>query len=337
MKYHHNPMLTSTEISFIWTTYIQDSLAVCLLKHFKLTRQDQDLDPCIEYGLAASNEHLMNLRLIFEKERIPVPIGFKEEEDLYSNAPRLFPDMYMFRLLEHMARAGLTNYAMARSTTYRKDIRKLANDCLTHSANLFDLVIDASENKGILVRSPSMAYPEKNEFVQKAKLFTDGFLDEDRPLLSVEISHLGTNIEASYTVATTLLGYAQVAKDHKLSQLFARGYEIAKKHAEIFSSILRKETVHSPADWDSSITSTTIPGLSDKLMTNNIASMISIGLSNYGTAVGASLRKDLVIHYGRLSLELGKYTEDLAEKMIKHGWMEKPPQIINREELINKD
>ncbi|UGB32127.1 DUF3231 family protein [Metabacillus sp. B2-18] len=337
MNYHHKPKLTSTEISFLWTTFIQDSLAICILEYFKATRMDEDLDPSIDYGLHASNSHLNHIKTIFNNEEIPIPIGFKVEQDFFTNGSRLFPDVYMFRFLEHMARGGLTNYAMARSTTYRKDVRQFAQSCLDHSSNLYDLVIETAQNKGILVRSPSIAYPVRVEYVQKAKFFSDGFLDEDRPLLGVEISHLGTNIEASYVVATTLLGYAQVASDKKLSQLFVRGYEIAKKHSEIFSSILRKENVHAPADWDSSITNATKPGLSDRLMVNNIASMISIGMSNYGTAVGATLRKDLLIHYARLSAELGQYAEDLAELMIRNRWMEKPPQVINREELINKD
>lgn len=331
----HNPQLVSTELSLLWTTYIQDSLAVQIVKHFQLTRDDYDLDPILTYSLDSSIKHIEQITKIFNQEKIPIPRAFSEH-DLSKNVPKLFPDTYMYRFLEHMSRSGLTNYALGKSTVVRNDIRNLAGIWLEHANRLYDLVIDTMTQKGILVRSPSITYPTESEFVPKSHFFTDGFLDEDRPLLSVEISHLGTNIEANHTVSTLLLAYSQVANEEKLRHLFFRGHEIAKKHAEILSSILRIEDVQGPSGWDSSLTDSTVPPFSDYLMTNNIASIISIGISNYGAAIGASLRKDLGIHYGRLLAELARFAEDLAEMMIKHQWMEKPPQVINREQLAKR-
>ncbi|GAA0343468.1 hypothetical protein GCM10008967_37400 [Bacillus carboniphilus] len=329
----HNPKLVSTELALLWTTYIQDSMAKCIIKHFYLTKTDPDLDPILSYADQCSTQHLNQITELFNKEKIPVPKGFSDK-DLHENAPKLFPENYMYRFLEHMSRSGLTNYAFGRSTSYRKDVRQLADEWLKQSSHLYNLVIDKATSKGILVRSPDMAYPTEVEFVQKAGLFSNGFLDKGRPLLGVEIAHIGTNIEANYTVSTTLLGYSQVAEDPKVKQIMYRGHQIAKKHAEIFSSILRQESVHAPSDWDSSLTSSTSPTFSDALMLTSVASMISIGISNYGTAIGASLRKDLGVHYTRLLAELGQYAEDLTELMIENQWLEKPPQILNRKELV---
>ncbi|QOR68064.1 DUF3231 family protein [Cytobacillus suaedae] len=329
---YHNPKLVSTELSLLWTTYIQDSLAQYILKHFGLTTEDSELKPIITFALECSRQHLNEIVDIFTKENLPIPKAFSYE-DLNSDAQKLFPDMHMYRYLNHMARGGLTNYAFGLSTSVRSDIRQLASKWLTHADKLYNLAIDAMLKKGILVRSPAMAYPTESEFVQKAHFFTDGFVDEDRPLLSVEIAHLGTNIEANLVVATTLLGFSQIASEPKLKNILYRGYQISKKHAEVFSSILRKEGVHAPSGWDSELTDSTATTFSDYLIVNNVASMMSIGISNYGTSVGASLRRDLGINYARLIAELGLYAEDLEELMIKHQWMEKPPQILNRKEL----
>ncbi|WP_246943166.1 DUF3231 family protein [Bacillus pinisoli] len=331
----HNSQLVSTEISLLWTTYVQDSLATYIIKHFQLTSEDPDLDSILSYSLKCSNEHLEQIKSVFDQEKIPIPKAFSSQ-DLCEDVPKLFPDTFMYRFLEHMSRVGLSNYGLGKSTVVRKDIRKLAGIWLNESGHLYDMIIDVMTEKGILVRSPSMAYPTENEFVQKSHFFTDGFLDEDRPLLSVEISHLSTNIEANHTVSSLFLAYAQVAREQKLRSLFLRGHEIAEKHAEILSSILKKEDVRAPSGWDSSLTDSTTPPFSDYLMANNIAAIISIGISYYGTAMGASLRKDLLIHYGRLFAELGQFAEDLAELMIKHQWMEKPPQVLNREQIVKK-
>lgn len=329
----HNPKLVSTELSLLWTTYIQDSSARCMIQHFQSTQTDSDLEPILSYALECSNNHIRQISELFNKENLPIPKGFNDM-DWNSKAEKLFPDIYMYRFLEHMSRAGLTNYAFGKSTVYRKDIRELADEWLQQSNHLYNLIIDTTTSKGILVRSPSIAYPTDVEFVQKAHPLSQGFLDKERPLLGVEIAHLGTNIEASFTVGSALLAYSQVAKEKKVRDIFYRGHGIAKKHADVFSSILRKEDIHAPSDWDSSLTGSTTPPFTDALMLNNVASMISIGISSYGTAIGATLRKDITLHYSRLLVELGKYAEDLAELMIKYGWLEKPPQIINRKELV---
>lgn len=37
--------------------------------------------------------------------------------------------------------------------------------------------------------------------------------------------------------------------------------------------------------------------------------------------------------YSRLMLEVGQYVEDVAQLSIEKGWMEKPPQAVDRKEL----
>ncbi|WLD95443.1 DUF3231 family protein [Alkalihalobacillus sp. AL-G] len=59
------------------------------------------------------------------------------------------------------------------------------------------------------------------------------------------------------------------------------------------------------------------------------------GVADYGTAISASIRKDLGVNYSRL-LETTQYLNDGAKLLIKNGWMEKPPSSLDRDELKNK-
>lgn len=63
--------------------------------------------------------------------------------------------------------------------------------------------------------------------------------------------------------------------------------------------------------------------------------MTAAGIGNYGMAMAASPRRDISIRYATLVPEIALYAEDGANIMIKHGWLEEPPQADDREELIN--
>jgi hypothetical protein len=66
-----------------------------------------------------------------------------------------------------------------------------------------------------------------------------------------------------------------------------------------------------------------------------ISAMIAAGIGNYGMAIAASPRRDLGMRYATLVPEIALYAEDGANIMIKHGWLEEPPQADDREELIH--
>ncbi|WP_078430045.1 DUF3231 family protein [Alkalihalobacterium alkalinitrilicum] len=90
-----------------------------------------------------------------------------------------------------------------------------------------------------------------------------------------------------------------------------------------------------PNSWDSPRVSA-IPTFSDKLMMIHVAGLISAGISYYGASLGSSPRKDLGVDYSRLILETSQYAEDGTNIMIKHGWLEKPPQAPDRNQLARK-
>ena len=116
------------------------------------------------------------------------------------------------------------------------------------------------------VRSPYILYPTENEYVQK-ECFLSGFLGEQRrPLTAIEITHIAINIESNAVGTTLQMGFAQAAQSKEVINYMARGFEIGKKHMEIFSAVSRDDNTASPQTWDGTVSDSTVSPFSEKLM-----------------------------------------------------------------------
>ncbi|MGM7719722.1 DUF3231 family protein [Metabacillus sp. Hm71] len=91
--------LTAAEISQLWSAYMNDSAAICQLAYFLNKVEDDDVKPVIEHALKLSQAHIGTLTDIMNKDKFPIPYGFKMEEDVDVNAPRLFSDHYVLQYL----------------------------------------------------------------------------------------------------------------------------------------------------------------------------------------------------------------------------------------------
>ncbi|RIW35339.1 DUF3231 family protein [Bacillus salacetis] len=335
MDIKHKTKLTTSEISMLWNTYMADTMAYCILHHFLKTTEDKDVDPVIKYASDIAREHIEVIGELFHEEKLPVPYGFGKR-DVNPDAPKLFSDVTYLRYIHHVGRSGLNAYSLAKGVLARKDIRGLYSKWLHQSDKLFDMACEIMLEKGVFIRSPYMAYPEDVEFVKETD-FMGGIFGEKRPLLALEVAHLGTNIEVSNVAKTLLMGFSQVAQSKRVSDYFKKGYESALKHNEKFIECLKIDNDSYPSTWDSTITSSTESPFSDKLMMFQISALNSIGMGDYGMALASSMRKDIAMLYERLILNLGRFADEGTKIMIKNGWFEKPPQTLDREELRRKN
>ncbi|WP_078379742.1 DUF3231 family protein [Sutcliffiella halmapala] len=331
MSVEHNPGLTSSELATLWNTYLADSLAICVLKHFLATNETMDFKTIIEFAISISKSHMEDITSLFESENIPIPHGFNDN-DVNLHAPKLWSDTSYIRYLQHMGRTGLSTYGLAKAISSRKDIRALYKKYYSQTEELYDMVSDTQLEKGVYIRSPYISYPTSIEYV-KDNSFLGSLFGQKRPLLAVEIAHLGTNIEVNNVGKTLFLGFSQVAQSQKLRDFFRKGYEIGKKQVDTFLDVLRENDTAYPSTWDGTLTESTETPFSDKLMLFHANMLGAIGIADYGTALSASIRKDLSVHYLRLMSEIASYTEDGATLLIKNGWFEKPPISIDRKQL----
>jgi hypothetical protein len=131
------------------------------------------------------------------------------------------------------------------------------------------------------------------------------------------------------------LGFSQVANKTEISNYFSRGTQLSTKHTEVFTSLFREDNLNAPISWDSMVTNSTTSPFSDKLMMFHTQMLTQASVAFYGAALSVSMRKDLATQYLRLMGEILQYAEDGANIMINNGWLERPPEADNRDDLAS--
>ncbi|WP_099156861.1 DUF3231 family protein [Virgibacillus ndiopensis] len=334
MVTEHHTKLTSAELSQLWTSFQNDSGSICILKYFLKTVEDSEIQSILDHALQLSQSHIQKLTTIFTEENYPLPKGFSKDQDLNIDAPRLFSDVFMLQFMKQSAQISLNGYSFAKTLAVRSDIDQFYAQCLAEANQLDTMAKNMLLRKGLYVRSPYIPYPKKVDFIKKQRFLT-GWFGERRPLLSLEITNLFTNFQRNALGIANLIGFSQVAKSEKVTLFFIRGKEIATKHNEIFSSLLREGDLPIPMSSDTYVTESKVAPFSDKLMLFTITGLISLGIGYYGTSISTSLRRDLTSHYDRFIHEILKYSEDGANILIENGWMEEPPRASDRDNLTN--
>jgi len=323
--------LTSTEVGTLWADYMADCVAFHSLQYFTKRVKDKDIRPIVEFALSLSQQHIQTIASIFENEGMAVPVG-SSGEDVDLQAPPLFSDTFYLRYLKHLSAGGMAAYTLGLNQAVRADVRKYFWKCIDSSKELDEKVTQALLSKGLYIRAPYIPVAKQVQFVQFPS-FMGSVLGENRPLNAMELTHLVANISTNAMGRVLLIGFSQVAKSQEVREYFVRGQDIAQKHIEVLSALLRRDDLSAPSTWDSEVTDSTIAPFSDKLMMQQIISLIALSMANYGVALGASTRADVATDYVRLMGETAQFGEDGAQIMIQHRWMEQPPQAADRKEL----
>lgn len=324
--------LTAAEAGKLWATYMGNSMAVRVLSYMTAKCQDQQIKEVVDMALGLSERFVATVKGILEKEEFPVPVGFTEA-DVRVDAPRLFEDEFYLHYLKYTGKAGLSLYAIALPIMTRPDIRSFFGDVARSTVQLIEKVSMVMNAKGMMTKPPVIPYPPKVDFVKKQSYF-NGFFGDVRPLQALEITHLFDNIENNATSKAVLIGFGQTAESQQVRDFFARGKELAHRHFEIFSHLLHKEDLPSPSGMESLVTQSTFAPFSDKLMLFHKLDMFAMRIRSYGNSLAVCARHDIAAKYARLLVEVGNYTEDGANIMIDNGWMEQPPEAMNRDAMI---
>ncbi|MED4453056.1 DUF3231 family protein [Metabacillus fastidiosus] len=328
------PKLTSAEIASIWTAYVNDSMSKCILGYFLKDIEDDEIRPIVQYAYDISSAHIEKLTHLFQGEQLPLPIGFTNE-DVNMNAPRLYTDSFMLAYIGQITRAGLLAYSGFIAMSARKDIRTYFIEALKEVSNLYDTGADVSLSKGLFVRAPHVAYPTTIDFVDSKK-YLSGFslFSKQRPLNTMEIAYLYMNVQTNVIGAKLALSFAQTSQSEEIQKWMFRGKDISQKHVDLFTKTLIDNNINSPVSSDVSITDSTIPPFSDKLMLFHMDLLSTLGTGNYATAAAASQRSDLILNYERLSIEIAQYAKSGADIMIQNGWLEQPPGTLDKKQLV---
>jgi hypothetical protein len=323
--------LTASELSYLWTSYLADSMSVCVLKYFLVHIDDNDIKSLTNHALKLSEKHVEFIRVLFTKEQIQIPQGFTEQ-DVNLFAKQLFSDVFYLRYIRNMSKGGLVTYGRVLQNVYRHDIRSFYSECLTDTLELDTKATMILLEKGLAMRPPVIPYPQKLEFVHKQSFILEG-LGRREALTGTEVTNLNANILTNRLGAAITTAFSQVAKSKKVRKYLLRGKDVSLKHIKVLSSYLEMDSLSIPSSFEHEITDSNESPFSDKLMMFHFSLMIYAGVGNYGIAISESQRTDLVVDYSRFNMEVLKLSEDGANIMIENEWLEQPPLAANRRDL----
>ncbi|MCM3588840.1 DUF3231 family protein [Mesobacillus maritimus] len=326
--------LTSAELSGLWFQYQGDSMAICVYKHFLKIVEDKKIKTILEISLHLAETHIKKITAFLENANFQVPKGFTEK-DVNLKAPRLFSDNFMLFYSYIMTIHGLTAYSLAITNSERRDIQDYFFECTVSSKDLFQKIVSISKTKPFFSGVPGVPSPLEVEF-SKSTGIIDNLIGDKRPLNSSEISNLFFNSRKTGFIRSLSLGFSQVAKSEEVRKFMRKNVKLASKDADSCDKILQEDNLPIPEKWDAEITDSTISPFSDKLMMFHAAFLVNTALSYYGASLGSSLRSDIILNYRQVFTNAMKAGVSVYHIMVKHGWLEKIPESIDRKGLAKR-
>ncbi|MDU1845938.1 MAG: DUF3231 family protein [Niallia nealsonii] len=334
MKNKEKTTLTAAEVSALWLQYMGDSMAVCVYKYFFKIVENNEIKPILAYSLRLAEKHLIKITDFFTKANFQLPKGFTEE-DVNLHAPRLFSDSFLLFYSKMMTMHGISAYTLAITNAEREDVQDHFFECIVTSKELFQKIIQLAKTHPEFSSVPTIPSPDEVKFVESPGIITS-LLGDKRPLNMSEISNLHFNSKKTGFVRSLSIAFSQVAEKEEVRGFMLKNVKLAGKDAESLDEILENDNLPIPKRWDAEITDSKISPFSDKLIMFHAALLVNTALSYYGAAIGSSLRTDIILNYKRIfnhAMQAGVLCYKL---MVKHGWMEKQPEAINRKGLAGK-
>lgn len=334
-SFTHSPGLTSSEMGNLWNTYITNSLVACIEKSFLTTVEDKDTKSLLEEALEIATQRIRKITEIFQKEKLPIPMGFSDNEDVNLEAPRLFSDNFYLHYLKCFGKFDIPLNSINFVTSTRSDILEFFSYCNTSSYRHFEKISNILLSKGLYIRPPYVTTSHNADLVKK-QTFLTGFLGEKRPLLAQEVSVLFHVILHNYVGKYLLTGFKQVVRSEKARDYIDRGIKLASRMIDTFSAILKAEDIPVPTFWDTMVTDSTVPPFSDRLIMSQTTMLNTCGLMDFTHLMTYSYRHDIKANLLGVTPAASDFTEDGINIMIQNGWLEEPPRTVDRRELVNE-
>lgn len=333
MEHASNTRLTAAEIANLWTQYQNDTAAICIHSHMYKKIEDESIRLIFEYALSISKGHIQQIKEFLTQEKYPIPQGFTPK-DVMLDAPRLYSDALCLKYLHEITIQGMTGYAAAYSTSTRKDQREYYKKCSEETNKLYDMTADLLLSKGLYHRPPVINNPHRDvEYIQSSGFLLSGYFQKDRPLDAIEINNIFFNLKKSIITKAMLLGFSQSARSQEVRQFLLKAVEVKRQHISLFSNILINDDLNAPPIWDSEITNSIEPPLSDKLMMFYTGFLFRTAIAYYGAGIATSMRADLLAQYAKVIPQDIWITKEWANIMVENQWLEEPPKANDRTEL----
>ncbi|WP_404357435.1 DUF3231 family protein [Cytobacillus firmus] len=330
-----NPISVS-EIGTLWQTYQEKTLIMRFLEYFIEKSDEQEARNILGGLWQELNFYVKEMEELFSDQGMVKPEGFTSA-DVNLEAPKLYDNGFDIMFLRVLKEVSMGLYTLNMNMTYNKKVLSIYEGLTTVTQKIYKLSTFYLLEKGILSLPPKVTMPKNIEYIQSKK-YKDGFrlTGDKRALNDLEIGILHHNMEANNIGMQLITGFAQCAQNKEAKKYFLKGKELAKKQTKMMEEILLEGDVQFSATSGATVTTSTVPPFSDKLMMHCIYILNGFSLVGSGTGAFFSLRNDIAMKSMILAKDIYFYAQEGIKIKIKNGWFEEPPQMEDRPGLIRE-
>jgi ferritin-like metal-binding protein YciE len=321
--------LTVNEVSNLWSSYLVSSMGVRLFEYFYASTENNEIKQVIEKMLNQTQSNLNELKEIFIKENITIPLGFTDE-DVRADSLKVFSDTFIAYFCFDLTHLSMSTYPIALSDSTRNDVRDHFQKNIAFTAKIQNELVDLMVSQGIYLKPPQVAIDSKVEFAD-SMMYLNGFFGGSRSLNAAEIANLSRIVHRAQFSKMVFVTFSKLTKTKDLKQHFSKGRDGIQKILDSLQEILENENIPMSASGDYKISNVEMSPFSDKLMLFFVNTCLGIFcFTMVSQALTSSLRTDIVSKLGKISDDMKKYYGLGLLLAIKENWFEQPPQAVNR-------
>jgi hypothetical protein len=332
------PAITSSELGTLWLTYQQKTMILRMLEYFIEQADDEKAKEIMTNLYGEIGPYVGKITETLQNEGAAIPVGYTAQ-DVNIGVPKLYDNGFDIMFIRLIKEISMALHSLNITMAYREDIVMIFNELTAITQKYYNLCTQYLLEKGMIARPPYVSMPKSVEFV-KDITYLGGLainpFSEKRTLNTVEVAHLHHTIESNLTGMQMITGFAQCANKEEVGKFFNEGAELAKGIIKELTESLLQSGIQTPESSGGNPTRSTVAPFSDKLMMycTSLFCSFAMGSSSLGTAF--SLRNDLPAKMAIFMKDTFEYAHKGAKIMINNGWMEEPPQMEERKQLINK-
>ena len=325
--------LTSTELGRLWMTYQIKTAMLEIFKQFRESTIDAEAKDILNSSVIQDQNIISEIVKIFKSQDAVIPKGF-DDRDIFKDAPPLYDDIFNIMFLRQIMKMNLAFSSLYLVTSYMKEVQDLF--VLNHnvSKKFYVLTTEFLLKKGVLVKPPYVTIPNKVEFIEEKKYVNAlNMTAGKRALNTVEIGYIFEFIDDNILGMQLKTGFAQVAHESDVNIFFIEAKELSKKIITNLTNLFLQSDIQPPSTWAGKATISTQPPFSDKLMMFVVDLITNFAVGNNSLGTSFSMRSDLPLVFVEITKDLLSNSKKGGELMIRHMWMEEPPQMEDRNQL----
>ncbi|AZU60572.1 DUF3231 family protein [Neobacillus mesonae] len=321
--------LTATEVSSLWSSYLKSSMELRILEYFYVSSENHEIKQVTEKMLNHSKKNINELKEIFIKENLSVPLGFTDE-DVRVEAPKVFSDTFILYFCFDLTNLSLNTYPMAISDCTKNDVRDHFQVNIEFALTIQNEIVNLMLLLGVYLRPPQVQIDSNVEFADNL-FYLNGFFGGSRPVNAPEIANLSRIIHRAQFSKMIFVTFSQLAKEKELKKHFSKGRDGIQKVLDSLQEVLEKENIPISASGDYKISNVEMSPFSDKLMLFFVNTCLGIFcFAMISQATTSSLRTDIVSKLEEIAEDMKKYYGKSLLLAIKEKWLEQPPQAVDR-------